>query len=45
VEIKEEITIIQEHKKRASKRNPRNSKLGRREIRKNLLLSTLNNIK
>jgi hypothetical protein len=40
---KEEVAATQKHKKPTSKRNPRNSKLGRRETRKNLPLSTLNN--
>jgi hypothetical protein len=46
VEKEEEITGTQEHKKTTSKRNPRNprnSKPGRRETRKNLSFSTLNN--
>jgi hypothetical protein len=38
---KEEVVATQEHKKPSSKRNPRNSKPGRRKTRKNLRLSTL----
>jgi len=38
---KEEVVIIQEHKKPTSKRNPRNSKLKRRKTRKNLPFLTL----
>jgi hypothetical protein len=41
VEKEEEIVATQEHNKPTSKRNPRNSKPGRKKSRKNLPLSTL----
>jgi hypothetical protein len=45
VEKEEEVTATQEHKKPASKRNLRNSKSRRREPKKKLMFSTLNNKK
>jgi hypothetical protein len=45
VEKEKEVATTEEHKKPASKRNPRNSKPRRRKTNKNMMLSTLNDKK